>query len=62
MSNGRLAGRGAVVSGGQDIGRAGVRHFAAEGAEELVAELDEAAGPEAVAEFAAWTPDLDDAP
>jgi NAD(P)-dependent dehydrogenase (short-subunit alcohol dehydrogenase family) len=54
MTTGRLAGRVAVVTGGgQGIGRGVVRRFAAEGASVLVAELDEAAGQDAVAEVTA---------
>lgn len=51
---GQLVGKVAVVTGGGDgIGRAIVRSFAAEGAHLLVADVDEALGAEAVAEASA---------
>src|SRR5690349_13917295 len=50
---GRLEGRIAIVTGGGDgIGRGIVRRFAAEGANVLVAEIDEARGQEVAREAA----------
>ena len=49
---GQLEGRTAIVTGaGEGIGRAVARAFVAEGANVLVAEIDERLGAEAAAEF-----------
>ena len=49
---GQLQGRTAIVTGaGEGIGRAVARAFVAEGANVLVAEIDERLGAEAAAEF-----------
>jgi NAD(P)-dependent dehydrogenase (short-subunit alcohol dehydrogenase family) len=50
--SGRLSGKVAVVTGaGSGIGRATVRRFAAEGAQVICADVDEAAGSSAAAEY-----------
>lgn len=59
MSNGRLAGKVAIITGGTSgIGRAGVIRFAQEGASVVVGSRDRTAGDALVRELAGWRLDV----